>query len=140
MNSEQLEKIHMNSKLKSIKFFESIKKMGGAETSRIYLKELIFELDELLKKYFAHNQMKKSTENLRTPFTLLAMVFINYLSAGFFNFIWMTFVALMFRMGFYISLIGLIFWSYSKYTRQNLDAIQLIDQICSFVWDNVKNS
>lgn len=127
----------MDTKLKSIKFFESIKKMGGVETSRIYLKELIFELDELLSKYFAHNQMKKSTESLKTPFTLLSLVFINYILAGFFSFIWMSFFAYMFKLGLYLSLFTVLFWSYSKYTRQNSDIVGLVDTACSFLWENV---
>lgn len=124
-------------KLKAIQKFESIKKMGGNETSRMYLKELILELDELLAKYYQNNQFKMSSTCAKTPLTLICLIFSNYILASLFGFIWMTFISSVFKSGFYISLIFLLFWSFSKYTGQYKEINFYIDNITIFFWDNV---
>lgn len=111
--------------------------MGGVETSQIYLKELIFELDQLLVKYYEKNEMKKAIDSTIAPKTLIVLIIANYLMSGFFSFIWMGFIAFFFKIGFYSSLLALVFWIYSKYTKQYIEIIQSIDTICALIWDYV---
>ncbi|CAF0709276.1 unnamed protein product, partial [Brachionus calyciflorus] len=134
---EKIEKIHIDIKLQTVQYFESIKKMGGTETSRIYLKELIFELDELLTKYYVSIQQKNSTDSTKTPSTLISLIFLNYFTSSFLNFIWMGFFGFLFKIGFYFSLLTLLFWIYSKYSNQYLNIIHTIDIICVFIWNNI---
>lgn len=132
-----MEKIHIDAKLKSVKKFETIKKMGGPEISRQYLKELIVEIDDMLQRYCESNEAKKSSQTGKTPLTLFSIMVVNYLLAWFFNLIWMDYVSFLFVFGFYTSLIVVVFWLFCKYKNDYKELCQFIDFIAAFIWDNV---
>jgi hypothetical protein len=122
-----------------VKKFESIKKMGGSETSRRYLKELILELDDLLESYYKNNQIKQTANKTsRTPITLFIIMLVNYMLSSFFSFIWMGYVAVMFTFGFYASMAILVFWIFGKFKNEYRELNQCIDFVTGFIWNYVK--
>jgi hypothetical protein len=127
----------VDAKLEAVKKFEFVKKMGGTEISRPFFKELVLELDQMLAGYYQNNEMKKCSRSIKTPLTLFTLMIFNYMLACFFSMIWMDFIAFMFMFGFYICLLVVLFWLFSRYKNDFRELSQCVDFVASFIWDNV---
>jgi hypothetical protein len=132
-----VEKLHIEAKLKAIQKFDSIKKMGGSEVSNHCLKSLIIKIDEMLPSYQRSNAMRSKSNSLKTPIVLFALMIICYAVAGVFSFIWINFMAFVFRLGFYACLATLVFFVYASYNGEYERAIRAIDNFSILISNKV---
>ncbi|KAK7902056.1 hypothetical protein WMY93_018825 [Mugilogobius chulae] len=132
-----LERCHEEFREHSVRFFRSIKKMGGEEFCQKYQNQLESELDESFVNFSKHNDGKNIFYAARTPATLFAVMFVTYIVSGITGFIGLSTLAAMANMIMGLALLALCAWAYVKYSGEYREVGTLIDQVAETLWEQV---
>ncbi|CAL1575318.1 unnamed protein product [Knipowitschia caucasica] len=131
----ELQSRHCSIRDESLQLFRSVKKMGGEEFSRRYLKQLETEIDDVFVQYIKHNDSKNIFHAARTPATLFVVIFIMYVAAGITGFVGVDIVASLCNMILGLALITLCTWAYIRYSGEYRELGAVIDQVAGALWD-----
>ncbi|KAM4730434.1 atlastin-2 isoform 2-T3 [Anableps anableps] len=137
MAPADLERCHAAFCDDSVKFFRSIKKMGGEEFCQRYQNQLESELEEAYTNFSKHNEGKNIFYAARTPATLFVVMFFTYVLSGVTGFIGLSFFAALANLILGVALLLLCIWAYVKYSGEFREAGMLIDQLAEALWEQV---
>ncbi|XP_032408183.1 atlastin-2 isoform X2 [Xiphophorus hellerii] len=135
MAPADLESCHEAFSKDSVKFFRSIKKMGGEEFCQRYQDRLESELKEAYTNFSKHNEGKNIFYAARTPATLFVVMFFTYVLSGVTGFIGLSVFAALANMVLGVALLLLCIWAYVKYSGEFREAGILIDQLAEALWE-----
>uniref|UniRef100_A0A3B5M2K1 GB1/RHD3-type G domain-containing protein n=1 Tax=Xiphophorus couchianus TaxID=32473 RepID=A0A3B5M2K1_9TELE len=139
MAPADLESCHEAFSKDSVKFFRSIKKMGGEEFCQRYQDRLESELKEAYTNFSKHNEGKNIFYAARTPATLFVVMFFTYVLSGVTGFIGLSVIAALANMVLGVALLLLCIWAYVKYSGEFREAGILIDQLAEALWEQVSD-
>ncbi|XP_028278519.1 atlastin-2-like [Parambassis ranga] len=132
-----LERCHMEFREHSVRYFCSVKKMGGEEFCQRYQTQLETELDEAYTNFSKHNDGKNIFYAARTPATLFAVMFVTYVVSGVTGFIGLSGLAALANLVMGMALMTLCAWAYVKYSGEFREVGTLIDQLAEILWEQV---
>ncbi|XP_066534844.1 atlastin-2 isoform X2 [Hoplias malabaricus] len=130
-----LQRYHEEQKHTSVKQFCAVKKMGGAEFSQHYQKQLESELDEVFANFVKHNESKNIFYAARTPATLFALMFFTYIISTITGFIGMSIIASLANLVMGTSLLSFCAWAYVRYSGEYREVGVAIDLIAEALWE-----
>ncbi|XP_073338668.1 atlastin-2-like isoform X1 [Pagrus major] len=132
-----LERCHGEFREHSVRFFRSVKKMGGDEFCQRYQNQLEAELDEAYTNFSKHNDGKNIFYAARTPATLFAVMFVTYLVSGVTGFIGLSTLAVLANLVMGMALLSLCAWAYVKYSGEFREIGTMIDLVAETLWEQV---
>ncbi|KAM4591403.1 atlastin-2 isoform 1-T1 [Odontesthes bonariensis] len=132
-----LERCHGEFREHSVRYFCSVKKMGGNEFCQRYQNQLESELDEAFNNFSKHNDSKNIFNAARTPATLFAVMFVTYVVSGVTGFIGISTIALLSNLIMGVALMSLCAWAYVKYSGEFREVGTLIDRVADLLWEQV---
>ncbi|KAK2824484.1 hypothetical protein Q5P01_021659 [Channa striata] len=132
-----LERCHEEFREHSVRFFRSVKKMGGEEFCQRYQNQLEGELDEAYTNFSKHNDGKNIFYAARTPATLFAVMFVTYVVSGVTGFIGLSTLAALANLVMGVALLSLCVWAYVKYSGEFREVGVMIDQVAETLWEQV---
>ncbi|XP_070771664.1 atlastin-2 isoform X2 [Enoplosus armatus] len=132
-----LERCHEEFREHSVRFFRSVKKMGGEEFCQRYQSQLESELDETYSNFSKHNDSKNIFYAARTPATLFAVMFVTYVVSGVTGFIGLSTLAALANLVMGVALLSLCAWAYVKYSGEFREVGTMIDLVADTLWEQV---
>lgn len=120
-----------------MRFFRSVKKMGGEEFCQRYQSQLESELDEAFTNFSKHNEGKNIFYAARTPATLFAVMFVTYVVSGVTGFIGLSTLAALANLIMGVALLSLCTWAYVKYSGEFREVGTMIDLVAETLWEQV---
>jgi len=111
--------------------------MGGPQFSLNYAEQLEKELDELYENFKKHNDGKNIFSSARTPAVLFTVMAIAYVFSGVFALVGMDSFANLMNMVLGMFLVMLCTWIYVRYSGEQRNIGQHIDQAAEVIWDKV---
>lgn len=135
-SNETFERIHEDTKKKTIEHFCNLKKVSKKDIHENYLLELNNEIDDY-KRNFDDNLLNRFISSYPTPTCLFIFMFLNYLIGGILRTFWLGWFSLIFSIGYYISFMLLASWVYLKYCNQNTEYLSYIDLAAIYLWNTV---
>nr|XP_043901929.1 atlastin-2-like isoform X3 [Solea senegalensis] len=129
-----LERCHEEFRTHSVRYFRSVKKMGGDEFCQRYQNQLESELDEAYTNFSKHNDGKNIFYAARTPATLFAVMFVTYVVSGVTGFIGLSTLASLANLVMGIALLSLCAWAYVKYSGEFREVGTMIDEVAETLW------
>ncbi|KAM9847904.1 atlastin-2-like [Aulostomus maculatus] len=132
-----LERCHDEFREHSVRYFRSVKKMGGDEFCQRYQNQLESELDEAFTNFSKHNDGKNIFYAARTPATLFAVMFVTYVVSGVTGFIGLSTLAALANLVMGVALLSLCTWAYVKYSGEFREVGMLIDLVAETLWEQV---
>ncbi|XP_074531951.1 atlastin-2 isoform X2 [Halichoeres trimaculatus] len=132
-----LERCHEEFREHSVRYFRSVKKMGGDEFCQRYQNQLEAELDEAYINFSKHNDGKNIFYAARTPATLFAVMFVTYVVSGVTGFIGLSTLAALANLVMGIALLSLCTWAYVKYSGEFREVGTMIDLVAETLWEQV---
>ncbi|CAH1977350.1 unnamed protein product [Acanthoscelides obtectus] len=136
LNTETMEVEHRRVRDKAIFQFDSKKKMGGEEFSRIYKEQLEKDIEESFIQFKAHNESKNIFKSARTPAVFFAVAVIFYIASGIFGLVGIYSLANICNLGMAVAFITLGTWSYVRYSGEMREVGSYIDETANFIWEN----
>ncbi|KAG7228561.1 hypothetical protein INR49_007735 [Caranx melampygus] len=130
-----LERCHEEFREHSVRFFRSVKKMGGDEFCQRYQNQLESELDAAFTNFSKHNDGKNIFYAARTPATLFAVMFVTYVVSGVTGFIGLSTLAVLANLVMGVALLSLCAWAYVKYSGEFREVGTLIDLVAETLWE-----
>ncbi|XP_041803297.1 atlastin-2 isoform X2 [Chelmon rostratus] len=130
-----LERCHEEFREHSVRFFRSVKKMGGEEFCQRYQNQLESELDEAYGNFSKHNDGKNIFYAARTPATLFAVMFVTYVVSGVTGFIGLSTLAVLANLVMGVALLSLCAWAYVKYSGEFREVGTMIDLVAETLWE-----
>ncbi|XP_023134286.2 atlastin-2-like isoform X3 [Amphiprion ocellaris] len=130
-----LERCHEEFREHSVRFFRSVKKMGGEEFCQRYQNQLEAELDEAYTNFSKHNDGKNIFYAARTPATLFAVMFVTYVVSGITGFIGLSTLAALANLVMGVALLSLCAWAYVKYSGEFREIGTMIDLVAETLWE-----
>ncbi|XP_036979793.1 atlastin-2-like isoform X2 [Acanthopagrus latus] len=130
-----LERCHGEFREHSVRFFRSVKKMGGDEFCQRYQNQLEAELDEAYTNFSKHNDGKNIFYAARTPATLFAVMFVTYVVSGVTGFIGLSTLAVLANLVMGMALLSLCAWAYVKYSGEFREIGTMIDLVAETLWE-----
>lgn len=122
-----------------MRYFCSVKKMGGSEFCQRYQNQLESELDEAYTTFSKHNDGKNIFYAARTPATLFAVMFVTYVVSGVTGFIGLGTLASLANLVMGVALLSLCAWAYVKYSGEFREVGTMIDQVAEMLWEQVSS-
>ncbi|XP_018527332.1 atlastin-2 isoform X1 [Lates calcarifer] len=132
-----LERCHGEFREHSVRYFRSVKKMGGEEFCQRYQNQLESELDEAFTNFSKHNDGKNIFYAARTPATLFAVMFVTYVVSGVTGFIGLSTLAVLANLVMGVALLSLCAWAYVKYSGEFREVGTMIDLVAETLWEQV---
>nr|XP_057915159.1 atlastin-2 isoform X2 [Doryrhamphus excisus] len=132
-----LERCHEEFREHSVRYFRSVKKMGGDEFCQRYQSQLEAELDEAFGNFCKHNDGKNIFYAARTPATLFAVMFVAYVVSGVTGFIGLSTLAALANLVMGLALMSLCIWAYVKYSGEFREVGTMIDLVAETLWEQV---
>ncbi|TNN74243.1 Atlastin-2 [Liparis tanakae] len=132
-----LERCHQEFREHSVRFFRSVKKMGGDDFCQRYQSQLEAELDDAYANFSKHNEGKNIFHTARTPATLFALMFFTYVVSGLTGFVGLGAVASLANLVMGAALLSLCAWAYVKYSGEFREVGTLIDLVAETLWEQV---
>ncbi|XP_054655502.1 atlastin-2-like isoform X1 [Dunckerocampus dactyliophorus] len=132
-----LERCHEEFREHSVRYFRSVKKMGGEEFCQRYQSQLEAELDEAFGNFCKHNDGKNIFYAARTPATLFAVMFVAYMVSGVTGFIGLSTLAALANLVMGLALMSLCIWAYVKYSGEFREVGTMIDLVAETLWEQV---
>lgn len=132
-----LERCHEEFREHSVRYFRSVKKMGGDEFCQRYQNQLESELDETYTNFSKHNDGKNIFYAARTPATLFAVMFVTYVVSGVTGFIGLSTLAVLANLVMGVALLSLCAWAYVKYSGEFREVGTMIDLVAETLWEQV---
>nr|CAI5861682.1 unnamed protein product [Callosobruchus analis] len=136
LNTDTIEMEHRRVRDKAINQFNSKKKMGGEEFSRIYKEQLEKDIEEAFIQFKAHNESKNIFKSARTPAVFFALAVLFYIASGIFGFVGIYSLANICNLGMAVAFITLGTWSYVRYSGEMREVGSYIDETANFIWEN----
>lgn len=133
-----LERCHEEFREHSVRYFRSVKKMGGEEFCQRYQNQLELELDEAYTNFTKHNDGKNIFYAARTPATLFAVMFVTYVVSGVTGFIGLSTFAALANLIMGVALLLLCAWAYVKYSGEFREVGTIIDLVAETLWEQVR--
>ncbi|XP_051815448.1 atlastin-2-like isoform X3 [Acanthochromis polyacanthus] len=130
-----LERCHEEFREHSVRFFRSVKKMGGEEFCQRYQKQLEAALDEAYTNFSKHNDGKNIFYAARTPATLFAVMFVSYVVSGVTGFIGLSILAALANFVMGVALLSFCAWAYVKYSGEFREVGTMIDLVAETLWE-----
>uniref|UniRef100_A0A8D3B6D5 GB1/RHD3-type G domain-containing protein n=1 Tax=Scophthalmus maximus TaxID=52904 RepID=A0A8D3B6D5_SCOMX len=121
----------------SVRYFRSVKKMGGEEFCQRYQTQLESELAEAYSNFSKHNEGKNIFYAARTPATLFAVMFVTYVVSGVTGFIGLSTLAALANLVMGAALLSLCAWAYVKYSGEFRELGTMIDLVAETLWEQV---
>lgn len=137
---EKLEEHHQKHMEQALEYFDNTRKMGGTEVSNQYRLELENAITEAKDTFSRANDAKNIFNAGRTPFTFFICAIAAYLLSFLFGIIYLTSIAGIFNLVFVFSLLGLVVWSYCRFTNQHGEVAARLDEIANILWELVSLS
>lgn len=137
LNTAHLESEHNQIKDKALLQFKSKRKMGGEEFSKTYQEALDKDLDEMFVQFKLHNESKNIFKAARTPAVLFSLAVIFYLASGVFGLFGIYFLSNVCNLAMGMSFLALGTWAYIRYSGDNGEIGEKIDDLASFLWDDI---
>ncbi|XP_071336302.1 atlastin-2 [Trachinotus anak] len=132
-----LERCHEEFREHSVRYFRSVKKMGGEEFCQRYQNQLESELDLAYTNFSKHNDGKNIFYAARTPATLFAVMFVTYVVSGVTGFIGLSTLAALANLVMGVALLSLCAWAYVKYSGEFREVGTMIDLVAETLWEQV---
>ncbi|XP_057703975.1 atlastin-2-like isoform X1 [Corythoichthys intestinalis] len=132
-----LERCHDEFRETSVRYFRSVKKMGGDEFCQRYQSQLEAELDETFGNFCKHNDGKNIFYAARTPATLFAVMFAAYVVSGVTGFVGLSTLAALANLLMGVALLSLCTWAYVKYSGEFREVGTVIDLVAETLWEQV---
>ncbi|XP_035462055.2 atlastin-2-like isoform X1 [Scophthalmus maximus] len=132
-----LERCHEEFLAHSVRYFRSVKKMGGEEFCQRYQTQLESELAEAYSNFSKHNEGKNIFYAARTPATLFAVMFVTYVVSGVTGFIGLSTLAALANLVMGAALLSLCAWAYVNYSGEFRELGTMIDLVAETLWEQV---
>ncbi|CAL8354880.1 unnamed protein product [Boreogadus saida] len=136
----ELSRRHHALRLEAVRHFRSVKKMGGEELCRRYQEQLEAELDLSHASYSKLNDGKNIFRAVRTPATLLGLVFLCYAASLFTGLLGARWLASMCHLLMGVALVALLTWLYTRYSGELRPLGHVIDRVAAAMWEQVATS
>ncbi|XP_061913973.1 atlastin-2 isoform X2 [Entelurus aequoreus] len=137
MAPADLERCHEEFRENSVRYFRSVKKMGGEEFCQRYQSQLEAELDEALGSFCKHNEGKNIFYAARTPATLFAVMLVAYVVSGVTGLLGLSTLATLANLLMGLALMSLCVWAYVKYSGEFREVGTIIDLVAETLWEQV---
>ncbi|XP_050722071.1 atlastin-like isoform X1 [Eriocheir sinensis] len=139
LKTAQMEAEHTKLKEKAIQTYLEKNKYGRKNQSVVEKYQLMLEeeIEKMYTKYSLQNEAKNVFKAARTPATLFCVLMFFYLMSGIFGLFGMYSFANVCNLGMGVFLIMLTVWAYVRYSGEYRDAGVYIDELATFLWENV---
>ncbi|CAL4079710.1 unnamed protein product [Meganyctiphanes norvegica] len=139
LKTVQMEHEHERIMALAIQTYLEKNKYGRKNQSVVerYQALLVEEIDKLHEKYSQQNEAKNVFKAARTPATLFSILMFFYLLSGVFGLFGMYSFANVCNLAMGIFIIMLTLWAYVRYSGEYRDIGVHIDEVASFLWENV---
>ncbi|KAK8742839.1 hypothetical protein OTU49_001695 [Cherax quadricarinatus] len=139
LKTVQMEAEHSKAKERAIQTYLEKNKYGRKNQSVVEKYQLMLEeeVGKMFLKYSQQNEAKNVFKAARTPATLFSVLMFFYLLSGIFGLFGMYSFANMCNLGMGVFLIMLTVWAYVRYSGEYRDAGVYIDELATFLWENV---
>uniref|UniRef100_A0A3P8USQ3 Atlastin GTPase 2 n=1 Tax=Cynoglossus semilaevis TaxID=244447 RepID=A0A3P8USQ3_CYNSE len=137
MAPADLERCHEEFREHSVRYFRSVKKMGGEEFCQRYQNQLEAELDESYSRFSKSNDSKNIFNAARTPATLFLVMFITYVVSGVTGFIGLSTLAALANLVMGAAMLALCAWAYARYSGELREVGTVIDLLAETLWEQV---
>lgn len=139
LKTVQMEAEHTKAKERAIQLYLEKNKYGRKNQSVVekYQLMLVEEVEKMYIKYSQQNEAKNVFKAARTPATLFSVLMFFYLMSGIFGLFGMYSFANVCNLGMGVFLIMLTVWAYVRYSGEYRDAGVYIDELATFLWENV---
>lgn len=137
MHPHHLNQANLQIKDESLKKFSSARKMGGEALSVKYLQELEEEINELFTSYQKHNESKNIFAFSRTATSLVAVMFITYLTSGILEWFWLGSLSFLLNFFFWSCFVLLGAWVYVKFSGEYAEVGEYIDGLADLLWQRI---
>ncbi len=138
LSPEKLQEVHIKSKKESIDVFNNTPKLGGEEVSKKYCSELESKIEDSYESFVKRNESKHILNAYRTPAVLGMVMVLSYLVSSILDTLGVESLSQTAIFGLYIPIILLILWMYIRYSGEFRELGQMIDNITSTVWEQVR--
>lgn len=139
MAPADLERCHEEFREHSVRYFRSVKKMGGEEFCQRYQNQLEAELDESYSRFSKSNDSKNIFNAARTPATLFLVMFITYVVSGVTGFIGLSTLAALANLVMGAAMLALCAWAYARYSGELREVGTVIDLLAETLWEQVRS-
>lgn len=139
LKTVQMDAEHNKLKEKAFRTYLEKNKYGRKNQSVVerYQNMLEEEIEKMYIKYSQQNEAKNVFKAARTPATLFSVLMFFYLMSGIFGLFGMYSFANMCNLGMGAFLLLLTVWAYVRYSGEYRDAGVYIDEVATFLWENV---
>lgn len=135
----QMEHEHERIKALAIQTYLEKNKYGRKNKGVVerYQASLEEEIEKLHEKFAQQNEAKNVFKAARTPATLFSILMFFYLMSGIFGLFGMYAFANVCNLSMGIFIIMLTMWAYVRYSGEYRDIGVRIDEVASFLWENI---
>ncbi|XP_019880053.2 atlastin isoform X1 [Aethina tumida] len=137
LSEDLLEQEHKKFKDKALNQFENKKKMGGEQFSAKYKEQLEKDIDDTFQQFKAHNEGKNIFKAARTPGVFFGLCVLCYVLSGIMGLLGIYSLANVFHLGMIVCLLTLVLWAYIGYSGEMRDVGCYLDEIATFIWENL---
>ena len=138
LSPEKLQELHVTSMAASISHFNDTPKMGGEKISLKYKLDLEKKIEESYESFVKRNESKHILNAYRTPGVLGVVMVLSYLLSSIMNMVGVESLSQMAIFGLYVPLLLLLLWMYIRYSGEFREVGQMIDNITTAIWDQVR--
>ncbi|KAK4291018.1 hypothetical protein Pmani_036130 [Petrolisthes manimaculis] len=139
LKTVHMEAEHNKAKVKATQLYLEKNKYGRKNQTVVEKYEILLheELDNMYSKYSQLNEAKNVFKAARTPATLFSVLMFFYLMSGVFGLFGMYAFANLCNLSMGAFLVMLAVWAYARYSGEYRDAGGYIDELATFLWENV---
>lgn len=138
LSPEKLKETHLARAKSSVDLFNNTPKMGGEEISRRYCADLEKRIEDSYESFVKRNESKHILNAYRTPAVLGTVMVLSYLISTLLDTFGVESLSQTAIFGLYVPLLLLMLWMYVRYSGQWRELGQMIDNVTTTVWEQVK--
>ncbi|KAF8773035.1 Atlastin like protein [Argiope bruennichi] len=136
INRDALHRMHFEIRQNALLKFSETKKMGNEELEHTYKEKLVKEIDEMYESFVKFNDGKQIAHAIRTPATLLFVIFICYINSTLLQVIGLEAFAVFINLFMVMAVVALALWGYSRYTGEAQHIGLFIDNLVNVALNN----
>ncbi|GIY07469.1 atlastin-2 [Caerostris extrusa] len=136
VNHQTLQRMHFEIRQSALAKFSETKKMGSEDLVHTFKEKLVKEIDEMYESFVRFNDGKQMAHAVRTPATLLFIIFICYINSTFLQMIGLEAFAVSINLFMVVAVVALALWGYSRFTGEAQHIGIFIDDLVNVVLNN----
>ncbi|GFQ87092.1 atlastin-2 [Trichonephila clavata] len=136
VNNQTLQRLHFDIRQSALSKFMDTKKMGSEALEHTFKEKLVKEIDEMYESFVRFNDGKQMAHAVRTPATLLFVIFVCYINSTLLHMIGLEAFAVSINLFMVMAVVALALWGYSRFTGEAQHIGLFIDNLVNVTLNN----